>query len=337
MKAYEVRETTGLDGLVLNSSRADPQPAPGQFLVRMRAAALNYRDQGVIKGAYGYTKFPLIPLSDGAGEVVAAGDGVMQFKPGDRVTSTFFVNWTGGRMPADASRNSLGGMVDGVLAEYALLHETGAIRIPGNLSFDEAATLPCAALTAWNAVVETGQIKAGETIAVLGTGGVSCFALAFAKMHGAYTFLTSSSEEKLTRAKTMGADALINYRSQPDWDQEILKQTGGTGVDLVIEVGGAGTLERSMNAVRPGGTICVIGALAGAGAINPRMINRKAIRLQGIHVGSRDMFHVMNRAVALHRLKPAIDKIFSFSDAKAAYLYQQSGKHFGKIVISIAT
>ena len=279
----------------------------------MRAAALNYRDQGVIKGAYGYTKFPLIPLSDGAGEVVATGDGVTQFKAGDRVTSTFFVNWTGGRMPADASRNSLGGMVDGVLAEYALLDETGAIRIPGHLSFEEAATLPCAALTAWNAVVETARIKAGETVAMLGTGGVSCFALAFAKMHGAYAFLTSSSDEKLARAKTLGADALINYRSQPEWDQEILKQTGGAGVDLVIEVGGAGTLERSMNAVRPGGSIYVIGALAGAGAINPRMINRKAIRLQGIHVGSRDMFAAMNRAVALHRLKPAIDKIFGFS------------------------
>jgi NADPH:quinone reductase-like Zn-dependent oxidoreductase len=155
-------------------------------------------------------------------------------------------------------------------------------------------------------------------------------------MHGAYTFLTSSSEEKLTRAKTLGADALINYRSQPEWDQEILKETGGAGVDLVIEVGGAGTLERSMNVVRPGGIICVIGALAGAGAVNPRMINRKAIRLLGIHVGSRDMFDAMNRAVALHRLKPAIDKIFGFSDAKAAYLHQQSGKHFGKIVISIA-
>jgi NADPH:quinone reductase-like Zn-dependent oxidoreductase len=336
MKAYEVRETTGLDGLVLNSSRADPRPAPGEILVRMRAAALNYRDQGVIKGAYGYTKFPLIPLSDGAGEVVAAGDAVTQFKPGDRVTSTFFVNWTGGRMPADASRNSLGGMVSGVLAEYALLQESGAIRIAANLSFEDAATLPCAALTAWNAVVETGQIKAGETIALLGTGGVSCFALAFAKMHGAYAFLSSSNEEKLARAKTLGADALINYRSWPEWDQEILKQTGGAGVDLVIEVGGAGTLERSMNAVRPGGTICVIGALAGAGAINPRMINRKSIRLQGIHVGSREMFDSMNRAVALHRLKPAIDKIFSFSDAKAAYLHQQSGKHFGKIVISVA-
>jgi NADPH:quinone reductase-like Zn-dependent oxidoreductase len=336
MKAYEVRETTGLDGLVLNAARPEPQPAPGQILVRMHAAALNYRDQGVIKGAYGYTKFPLIPLSDGAGEVVTTGEGVTQFKPGDRVTSTFFVNWTGGRMPADASRNSLGGMVDGVLAEYALLHETGAIRIPANMSFEDAATLPCAALTAWNAVVETGKTKAGETVAVLGTGGVSCFALAFAKMHGAFAFLTSSSEEKLARAKTLGADALINYRSQPEWDQEILKQTGGTGVDLVIEVGGAGTLERSMNAVRPGGTICVIGALAGAGSINPRMINRKAIRLQGVHVGSRDMFTAMNKAVALHKLKPVVDKVFGFADAKAAYLHQQTGKDFGKIVILMA-
>ncbi|HEY6024950.1 MAG TPA: NAD(P)-dependent alcohol dehydrogenase [Pseudolabrys sp.] len=336
MRAYEVRETSGLDGLVLNASRPEPKPGHGQILVRMRAAALNYRDQGVIKGAYGYTKFPVIPLSDGAGEIIAVGPGVTQFKLGDRVTSTFFVNWTGGRMPADASRNSLGGMVDGVLAEYAVLNETGAIKIPGDLSFEEAATLPCAALTAWNAVVETGQIKAGETVAILGTGGVSCFALAFAKMHGAFTYVTSSSDEKLARARSLGTDAFINYRSQPDWDQEILKQTGGAGVDLVIEVGGAGTLERSMNAVRPGGTICIIGAVAGAGTINPRMINRKAIRLQGIHVGSRDMFAAMNKAVALHKLKPPIDQVFDFADAKAAYLHQQSGKHFGKIVISLA-
>ena len=335
MKAFEVRETTGLDGLVLNTSRPDPQPARRQILVRMRAAALNYRDQGVIKGAYGYTKFPVIPLSDGAGEVAAIGSDVTQFKIGDRVTSTFFVNWTGGRMPPDASRNSLGGMVDGVLAEYALLNETGAINIPGDMNFEEASTLPCAALTAWNAVVETGHVKAGETVAILGTGGVSCFALAFAKMQGAFTYLTSSSDEKLARARKLGADALINYRSQPDWDQEILKQTGGAGVDTVIEVGGAGTLERSMNAVRPGGTICIIGALAGPGTINPRMINRKAIRLQGIHVGSRDMFAAMNKALALHKLKPAIDKVFDFADAKAAYAHQQSGTHFGKIVISV--
>jgi NADPH:quinone reductase-like Zn-dependent oxidoreductase len=331
MKAYEVRETIGLDGLVLNNARSEPQPAHGQILVRTRAAALNYRDQGVIKGVYGYTKFPVIPLSDGAGEVVAVGAGVTQFKPGDRVASNFFVNWTGGRIPADASRNSLGGMIDGVLSEYILLNETGAIKIPDHLTFEEAATLPCAALTAWNAVVETAQIKAGETVAILGTGGVSCFALAFAKMHGAFAFLTSSSDAKLARAKALGADALINYVATP----EILKQTGGAGVDLVIEVGGAGTMERSMAAVRNGGTICVIGALAGAGTINPRMINRKSLRLQGIHVGSRDMFTAMNKALALHRLKPAIDKVFSFADAKAAYAYQQTGKHFGKVVISV--
>jgi NADPH:quinone reductase-like Zn-dependent oxidoreductase len=333
MKAYEVREATGLDGLVLNRERANPQPGHGQIVVRVRANSLNYRDQGVIKGVYGYTKFPVIPLSDGAGEVAAVGPGVTQFKPGDRVAGTFFVNWTGGRLPANAGRNSLGGMIDGMLADYALLAETGAIKIPDHLSFEEAATLPCAALTAWNALIDTGRIKAGETVAILGTGGVSCFGIAFAKMHGAVVFLTSSSDEKLARAKALGADTLINYRAQPDWDQEILKQTGGAGVDHVLEVGGAGTLEKSMNAVRAGGSIYVIGALAGPGSINPRMINRKGIRLQGIHVGSRDMFADMNRAIALHGLKPAIDRVFGFDDAKAAYAHQQSGQHFGKIVI----
>lgn len=334
MKAYEVREATGLDGLVLNRERADPQPGHGQLVVRVRANSLNYRDQGVIKGVYGYTKFPVIPLSDGAGDVAAIGPGVTQFKHGDRVAGTFFVNWTGGRMSANAARNSLGGMIDGMLADYALLAETGAIKIPDHLSFEQAATLPCAALTAWNALIDTGRIKAGETVAILGTGGVSCFGVAFAKMHGAFVFLTSSSDEKLAHAKTLGADTLINYRAQPDWDQEILKQTGGAGVDHVLEVGGAGTLEKSMNAVRPGGSIYVIGALAGPGSINPRMINRKGIRLQGIHVGSRDMFADMNRAITLHGLKPAIDRVFGFDDAKAAYAHQQSGQHFGKIVIS---
>jgi NADPH:quinone reductase-like Zn-dependent oxidoreductase len=334
VKAYEVREATGLDGLVLNRERADPQPGHGQLVVRVRANSLNYRDQGVIKGVYGYTKFPVIPLSDGAGDVAAIGPGVTQFKHGDRVAGTFFVNWTGGRMSANAARNSLGGMIDGMLADYALLAETGAIKIPDHLSFEQAATLPCAALTAWNALIDTGRIKAGETVAILGTGGVSCFGVAFAKMHGAFVFLTSSSDEKLAHAKTLGADTLINYRAQPDWDQEILKQTGGAGVDHVLEVGGAGTLEKSMNAVRPGGSIYVIGALAGPGSINPRMINRKGIRLQGIHVGSRDMFADMNRAITLHGLKPAIDRVFGFDDAKAAYAHQQSGQHFGKIVIS---
>ncbi len=334
MQAYEVRETTGLDGLVLNRERAEPKPGHGQIVVRVRAASLNYRDQGVIKGVYGYTKFPVIPLSDGAGEVAEVGPGVTQFKAGDRVAGTFFVNWTGGRISPDAARNSLGGMIDGMLCEYALLAETGAIKIPDHLSFEEAATLPCAALTAWNALVETGHIKAGETVAILGTGGVSIFALAFAKMHGACVFLTSSSDDKLARGKALGADALINYQATPDWDEQIRKQSDG-GVDHVVEVGGANTLEKSMNAVRPGGSIYVIGTLAGAGAINPRMINRKTIRLQGVHVGSREMFAAMNKAIALAGLKPAIDRVFAFADAKAAYSYQQGGRHFGKIVIAL--
>jgi NADPH:quinone reductase-like Zn-dependent oxidoreductase len=335
MKAWEVRAATGLDGLVLNRERPEPKAGHGQIVVRVRAAALNYRDQGVTKGVYGYTKFPVIPLSDGAGEVAKVGPGVSQFKAGNRVAGTFFVNWPGGRIPANAGHNSLGGMIDGMLTEYALLDETGAIKIPDHLSFEEASTLPCAALTAWNALVDTGRIKAGETVAVLGTGGVSCFALAFAKMHGAFVFMTSSSDEKLSRGKALGADVLINYKATPDWDEEIRKQAGGF-VDHVVEVGGANTLEKSMNAVRPGGSIYVIGALAGLGSINPRMINRKGIRLQGIHVGSRDMFAGMNRAITLHGLKPAVDRVFGFDDAKAAYAHQQSGAHFGKIVISLA-
>ena len=335
MKAYEVREPAGLDGLVLNRDRPEPKPGHRQIVVRVRAAALNYRDQGVIKGAYGYTKFPVIPLSDGAGDVAAVGPGVTQFKPGDRVASTFFVNWTGGRIPPNASHNSLGGMVDGVLAEFAVLNETGAIKIPDHLSFAEAATLPCAALTAWNALIETGQIKAGESVLILGTGGVACFALGFAKMHGARVFITSSSDEKLARAKALGVDVAINYASHPDWDQDVVAETGGAGVDHVLEVGGPGTLEKSMNAVRPGGSIYVIGALGGAGSINPRMINRKSLRLLGIHVGSREMFEAMNKAIALNRFKPLIDRTFAFEDAKAAYLHQQSGGVFGKVAIAV--
>jgi NADPH:quinone reductase-like Zn-dependent oxidoreductase len=335
VKAYEVTNTSGLDGLLLNANRPAPEPGPGQIAVRMRAAALNARDHGVTRGIYGYTKFPVIPLSDGAGEVIAVGPGVSQFKTGDRVASTFFQTWTGGRMPADASRNSLGGMLDGVLAEQIVLPQEGAIHIPDDLSFVEAATLPCAALTAWHALIEAGGLKAGETVAILGTGGVSCFGVQFAKMHQARIILTSSSDEKLARGRALGADVTINYKATPDWEKEILKRTDGAGVDHVLEVGGANTLEKSMAAVRPGGSIYVIGALAGAGQINPRMINRKAITLRGIHVGPRDMFANMNRAIAHSGLRPTIDRTFAFADAKRAYEHQASGAHFGKIVIAV--
>ena len=335
MKAWEVREPTGLDGLVLNDSRPQPEAGHGQILIRVRAASMNYRDQGVIKGAYGYTKFPVIPMCDGAGEVVAVGPGVTLFKAGDRAMSTFFQTWIGGRIPADASKNSLGGQLDGVLAEFVALPQHGAIRIPDYLSFEEAATLPCAALTAWNALVETGRIRAGETVAILGTGGVACFAVMVAKMHGAHVLLTSSSDEKLARGKALGADETINYRSTPDWDKEVLKRTGGAGVDHVIEVGGANTLEKSMSAARTGGSIYIIGSVAGQGSINPRIINRKELHLHGVHVGSLEMFAAMNRAFALKKVKPPVDRVFAFADAKQAYAYQAASGHFGKIVIKV--
>ena len=258
-----------------------------------------------------------------------------RFKIGDRVASTFFQTWTGGRIPPDASKNSLGGQLDGVLAQYIVLSQNGAIRIPDHLSFEEAATLPCAALTAWNALVETGGIRSGDTVAILGTGGVSCFGIAVAKMHGAYVFLTSSSDAKLERGKALGADSLIDYKSLPDWNKEILARTDGIGVDHVVEVGGANTLEKSMSAVRPGGSIYIIGSLAGAGSINPRIINRKELHLHGVHVGSRDMFAAMNRAVSLARLRPPVDRVFPFAEAKQAYAYQATGGHFGKIVIKV--
>jgi NADPH:quinone reductase-like Zn-dependent oxidoreductase len=336
VQAYEVTNTSGLDGLVLNAQRPEPEPGPGQILVRVRAAALNARDHGVSRGIYGYTKFPVIPLSDGAGEVVAVGPGTSGFAVGDRVASTFFQTWTGGRMPPDASRNSLGGQLDGMLAELVALPQIGAIRVPDHLSFEQAATLPCAALTAWNALIETGGLKAGESVLILGTGGVSCFAVQFAKLHRARVLLTSGSDAKLDKGRALGADVTINYKTTPDWEQEALKATGGIGVDHVLEVGGANTLEKSMAAVRPGGNIYIIGSLAGAGQINPRMINRKAIALRGIHVGSRDMFANMNRAIAETELKPVIDRVFDFADAKAAFAHQASGGHFGKIVIAVS-
>ena len=336
MKTYELKELKGVDGIVLNPGRPTPTPAPGEVLIKVRATSLNYRDLVVASGHYPSSIKPaVIPLSDGAGEVAAAGAGVSEFKVGDRVAGTFFQGWLSGAICAETTGQALGGAVDGMLAEYVVLPQNGAIGVPSHLSFEEAATLPCAGLTAWNAVVETGRIRAGETVLLLGTGGVSLFALQFAKMHGARTILTSSNNEKIARAKALGAEMLINYREKPDWDQEVLRLTSGRGADLVVEVGGAGTLERSIRSVRVGGTIALVGLVAGLGQIDPLPIIGRAIRLQGIYVGSREMFAAMNRAITQAQLRPVVDRVFDFDAAKPAYAYLASGAHFGKVIVRV--
>jgi NADPH:quinone reductase-like Zn-dependent oxidoreductase len=336
MKAYEIEQPTGIEGLVLNTKRPVPEAGPGEIKVQVRATSLNYRDLLVARGAYrGALKPSLIPLSDGAGEVVDVGPGVSRFKLGDRVVGVFFQGWTAGVVTAEATARALGGAIDGMLAEYVILPELGAIRVPAHLTDEQAATLPCAALTAWNAIVEMGRIKAGETVLLLGTGGVSLFALQFAKLHGARVILTSSSDEKLARAKSLGADNVINYRNTPDWDKTVNALTEGRGADLVVEVGGPGTLERSIRSTRVGGTIAMIGVVTGAGQVDPRPLISRAIRLQGIYVGSLEMFRAMNAAITQAALLPIIDRVFPFEEAHHAYAHLLEKAHFGKVVIAV--
>lgn len=337
MRAYEIREAIGIEGLVLNADRPAPKAGPGEIGIRVRATSLNYRDLMMVKGSYrGALKPSLIPLSDGAGEVVEVGAGVSRFKVGDRVAGAFFQGWQAGAVSAERTARALGGgNVDGMLAEFVVLPETGAIHIPGHLSFEQAATLPCAGVTAWNAIVETGRIRAGETVLLLGTGGVSLFALQFAKLHGARVILTSSSDDKLARAKALGADDVINYRDTPDWDKAVGALTGGQGADLVVEVGGPNTLERSIRSVRAGGTVVVIGAVGGNGQIDPRPLVSRSVRLQGIYVGSQDMFAAMNAAVSEAALTPVIDRVFAFEQARDAYAHLDGATHFGKVVIAL--
>jgi NADPH:quinone reductase-like Zn-dependent oxidoreductase len=335
MKAWQLTAASGIDALKLNSL-AEPKPGLGQVLVRVRATSLNYRDLMVASGRYGGdVPLPLIPLSDGAGEVAAVGEGVTQWKTGDRVAGTFFQNWLTGPVRREAFASALGGSMNGMLAEYVVLAADGVIAIPPHLSFEEAATLPCAALTAWHALVTDGKLAAGQTVLLLGTGGVSMFALQFAKLHGARAIITSSSDEKLARAKALSADETINYRAKPDWEKEVYRLTGKAGADHIIEVGGKDTLPRSLRALALGGTISVIGGVSGFTSEVPLMdILGKSALIRGIYVGSRDMFEAMNRAIAQHRLKPVIDRVFPFADAPAAYRYQESGAHFGKVVIT---
>jgi NADPH:quinone reductase-like Zn-dependent oxidoreductase len=304
--------------------------------VKIKAASLNYRDLLVVKGAYSRNLPPgLVPCSDGAGEVVETGDGVTHIKPGDRVAGIYMQTWISGELDESKAKSALGGAIDGVLAEYALFHEDGLVRVPEHLSYEGAATLPCAAVTAWNGLITSGGLKPGDTVLVLGTGGVSIFALQFAKISGARVIATSSSDEKLERVKQLGASDGINYKSTPDWDKRILEITGRRGVDHVVEVGGAGTLPKSLRAVRMGGHISLIGVLTGAGEANPLPAVMKNIRIQGIYVGSREMFEAMNSAITLNQLHPVIDRVFSFEESKEAFRYMESGAHFGKVVIRL--
>ncbi|MDZ8186119.1 MAG: NAD(P)-dependent alcohol dehydrogenase [Nostoc sp. ChiSLP02] len=336
MKVYEIQSNAGIDALTL-VDRPEPKPAAGQVLVQVKATSLNYRDLLVVEGAYGAgQQYPLIPMSDGAGEVVAVGEGVTRVKVGDRVAATFFQDWIYGSLTREKMKSDLGGGIDGMLAEYVVLHQDGLVILPDHLSYAEGATLPCAAVTAWHALVTKGNISSGDTVLLLGTGGVSIFALQFAKLRGAKAIATSSSDEKLARVKQLGADETINYKTTPDWEKQVYQLTNRTGVDRVIEVGGAGTLPKSLQAVRIGGHVSLIGVLSGRGnEIDPMPILFKSLTVQGIYVGSREMFEAMNQTIQQHQIKPIIDRVFPFNEAREAYNYLKSAAHFGKVVISI--
>lgn len=336
MKAYEINEF-GIDNLTL-AERDEPTPNAGEVKVKFYAVSLNYRDLMMVKGAYNpRLKTPLVPFSDGAGEVVEIGEGVTKFKIGDRVTPIFMQGWQNGAIDAAKSRTALGGDLDGCLREFGTFDENGLVCIPDHFSYEEAATLPCAAVTAYHALFESCGIKPDDTVLLQGTGGVSIFALQLASVLGCRIIITSSSDEKLKRAKELGATDTINYKREEDWDKKVLEFTEKRGVDTVVEVGGSGTMQKSVNAVKTGGHVAVIGVLSGKGEFNPTSILMKSVRLQGIYVGSRQMFEDMNRFLCSYtHIKPVIDKTFEFSEVKDALKYMESGSHFGKIVMKIA-
>ena len=336
MKCFELQGPDGVEGLRL-VDKPTPKPGPGRVLVRVKAATLNYRDLLTIKGGYASRqKFPLIPVSDGAGVVEAVGPDVREFAPGDRVVGSFFETWISGEPSAAKMQGALGGAVDGVLAEYRVFPSQALVRTPGHLSDVEAAALPCAGLTAWSAVVKLGGVKAGQTVLTQGTGGVSIFALQFAKMCGARVIGTSSSDAKLERLEALGADVTINYRTAPDWGKKARELTG-RGVDLVVEVGGVGTLNESIRAIRIGGTIAFIGVLGGPSPAElrlPLMVMQQQ-RLQGVTVGSVEDLQAMCDAIAVNKMKPVIDKTFPFDQAAEAFRYMANGAHFGKVAIAV--
>lgn len=336
MRVFQIEGDWGFDNLRL-SERPEPEPGPGQVKVAMRAAALNARDLIVPERGYGRAtgELPLIPVSDGVGEVVAVGDRVTRVEPGDRVCPTYFQNWIAGTPTPERFASALGGPRDGVMADFVCLSQEGVVRVPDYLSDAEAATLPCAALTAWSAIATHGHTRAGDKILIQGTGGVALFALAFAKLHGAHVTVISSSGDKLERVRALGADATINYRETEDWARASRPITADRGgYDNIVELGGAKTLPLSLRAVRPGGTISMIGVLSGLtveaslGAIVARQV-----RLQGVTVGHRDGLEAMLAAMAQHQIRPVLGETFAFADLKEALTHLRQGDRFGKTVI----
>ncbi|NVJ90005.1 MAG: NAD(P)-dependent alcohol dehydrogenase [Methylocystaceae bacterium] len=334
MKAWQITDQFGLNNLNL----VDVDPAKlqaGELLLKMKAASLNYRDMVTVSGGYGKTvKTPLTPCSDGVGELVERGDGATRFDVGTRLCPNFFPKWIDGKASPDGMPDALGGAYDGTLSEYMIVQENSCVEVPQSINDVEAATLPCAALTAWSGLFEQASLKSSDCVVIQGTGGVALFALQFAKAVGAQVLMTSSSDEKLARTKEMGADFCVNYRTTPDWDREI-KKIWPQGADHIVELGGAGTLEKSIRSTRIGGHISLIGVLSGANASNiplPLILMRN-ICIQGVTVGSRNGFERMNAFIEKHKIKPVVDHIFAFEKAPEAFKHLESGQHFGKICV----
>jgi NADPH:quinone reductase-like Zn-dependent oxidoreductase len=334
VKVLEIQEGFGLEHLGF-AERPIPDPGPGQVLLRMRAVALNYRDLLTVRGEYNPRQpLPLIPCSDGVGEVRAVGEGVKRVSIGDRVIPIFAQRWIAGAPTREKLRSTLGGPLDGTLAEYVALDAEGLVLAPAHLEDEEAASLPCSALTAWNALAGEGPVSAGDTVLVEGTGGVAIFALQIAQLLGARVIVTSSSNEKLERARSLGAWETINYREEREWGKQARRLTDGLGVNVVVEVGGAETLAQALAAVAFGGQISLIGNLTGGSLdLNIVPLFMRQIRLQGILVGHRDGLETMNREISAHGMRPVIDRVFSFEECREALEHMAGGGHFGKICI----
>lgn len=333
MKVIEIRDNLGMDSLQL-VERPDPVAGPGQVVLKMRAFSINYRDLLVVNGVGRWKpSLPRIPLSDGVGLVAAMGSGVSRVKMGDRVAPIFYPKWPDGRVASEKMSSPLGGAVaDGVLAEYTLFDETSLVRVPAHLTEEEAATLPCAAVTAWNAVVSGGQIAPGATVVVLGTGGISIFALQFARFLGARVIVTSSSDQKLARARELGAGATINYRTTPDWPNAVKELTDGVGADYVVDT--VGGLKEAIAAVRMGGTVAFVGLLTGMSTeLDLVAFMGKSARVEAVDVGSRQMFEEMNKAIRFHGMRPVVDRVFGFPELGEALRYLAEAKHFGKVCL----